>query len=325
MFESLTSLVLAGVGVVLGLIVITSSFVITRQKTAKIIERFGKFNGVRTAGLGMKLPWPITYVAGEINLRIQELAEDVGVKTNDNAFLSVPVKVQYRTPEDKVHEAFYELDDAEDQITSYIVNVVRSQANDMKMEELFRSKNAFETAVEVELKERFSKYGYEVVSVLVDDPQPSDDLRRSFDLVLASEREKEAAANQAEAMRIKMVGGAKAEAESLTLKATAYVEQRRIISTGIKEVVDLLHGVEGLTHERVLTYLEGIDMRDTIRDAARGPGSLVLLPIDLAGNGGNGKPVNDLGNLAFIKQLLQQKAVGSGSGPEPPTPFAGRS
>ena len=39
-----------------GLIILFSSFFTVKQQTAVIIERFGKFNSVRTSGLGMKIP-----------------------------------------------------------------------------------------------------------------------------------------------------------------------------------------------------------------------------------------------------------------------------
>ncbi|TSC81676.1 MAG: membrane protease subunit, stomatin/prohibitin [Parcubacteria group bacterium Gr01-1014_20] len=220
-----------------------------------------------------------------MNLKIQEIVEKVGIKTKDNVFLVMPVKVQLKVIEGKVREAHYELDDPFTQISSYMVNVVRSKANDLTMDEVFQSKDTFETAVIAELKVRFEQYGYEVINVLVDDPVPSEEIKTAFDRVIASKRALEAAQNEAEATRTKMVGEAKAEAESLEIKATAYVAQRKTICTGLKEAVGLLAGVEGVDENRILNYLEGIDLRDTIRDASKGPGTIIVVPTEMGTNG----------------------------------------
>jgi regulator of protease activity HflC (stomatin/prohibitin superfamily) len=180
---------------------------------------------------------------------------------------------------------------------SYVVNIIRSAANGLTMDEIFQSKDEFETAVTAGLKEQFEKYGYEIINVLVDDPQPSDKLREAFDEVLASKRRQEAAINDAEATRTRMVGEASAEGESLKIKARAYVEQRDIIAAGVKAAASTLDGIAGLSTERIFNFLEGIDWRDAIRDASKGPGSTIVVPV----NFGHGDTV-------ALTRALQPKA-----------------
>lgn len=285
MFTSWVFWVVAPLSLIIFLILFFSSFVITRQKTANIVEFLGKFHSVKSAGFSFKPIWPFGTVVANMNLKIQEIIEKVGIKTKDNVFLMMPVKVQLKVIESKVREAHYELDDPFTQISSYMVNVVRSKANDLTMDEIFQSKDAFETAVIEELKSRFEQYGYEVINVLVDDPVPSEEIKTAFDRVIASKRALEAATNEAEATRTKMVGEARAEAESLQIKADAYVKQRHIICTGLKEAIGLLDGVDGIDENRILDYLQGIDMRDTIRDASKGNGSIIVIPADMSTNG----------------------------------------
>jgi len=269
---------LIGIGV---LIAFFGFLFIVKQKEAEIIERFGKFIRIARAGLNIKIPL-IERRVGTLSLRIREMSESVTAKSKDNAFVSVPVKVQFQVIEKEEKKAFYELEDAEDQISSYIVNTVRSKATEMDMNALFASKSIFEEAVENILSEKFSDYGFAIINVLVDDPLPSEEVVMAFNRVISSKREKEAAENEAEALRIMTVANAKAEAESLELKAEAYVNQRDIIAKGLSTALKSFK--VGVSEERLLGYLEGIDWRDTIRDASQGKGTTIVIPADMKGD-----------------------------------------
>ena len=266
---SLIKLVIIGLGIITFLVL---CIIITQQQKVKIIERVGKFNRIAVAGISFKIPL-IEYIAGEMDLRIQELKESVMAKSSDNVFVNIPVKVQFRIITEKVKDAFYVLSDASEQIKSYIVNIVRSTASEMDMEQVFKSKDFFETKVKEHLNEKFNSFGFEIVNVLVDNPIPAEEVIRAFDRVISSKRLKEAAENEAEAIRIKTVAGARAEAESLTLKARAYVEQRKTIAEGMAKITD---------DEALLNYLVGIDWRDTVRDASKN-GSVVMIPVNMSG------------------------------------------
>ena len=64
--------------IVLGLIILISSFFIVKQQTAAIVERFGKFQGIRQSGLQLKIPL-VDRIAGRLSLKITQL--DVIVET----------------------------------------------------------------------------------------------------------------------------------------------------------------------------------------------------------------------------------------------------
>lgn len=249
---------------------IALSVITVKQHTMQVIEVFGRFYNAKDAGLRFKVPYPIGIVAGTVDLRIMELVKIISVKALDNAFVEVPVKVQYRVIPEKIKEAYYELQNPSAQMLSYIVNVVRSTASSMPMNDLFQSKNAIEDSVKKTLNERFTNYGYEIVNVLVDDPQPSQDVRTAFDKVVASQREKEAAINQAEAYRIRKVEEARAEAESVMLKSRAYIESRM-------EIINLAKQALNVDDKDALTLIAGIDYRDALRDVAKS-GSLIVVP-----------------------------------------------
>lgn len=267
--------------ILLGLLVwfLATGIIVVKQKTAVVIELFGKFYTIKEAGLRLKFPSPIALVAGRINLKIQEINDKVGVKTRDNAFLTFPVAVQFKVAPDKVKEAFYELENPVEQITSYVLNLVRSKAASMTMDEVYTNKDDINEEVELTLKDQMNKFGYEIVRILVDEPQPSKEVADSFNRVVAAQREQEAAKAEAAALRIKLVGEAEANAESLKLQAQAYVHQRNTLAEGISDAMQQLRdGLQGVSDKEILQYFADIDYRDAIRDASKNPGTLIITP-----------------------------------------------
>ena len=88
------------------LCVLASSIFVVKQQTSVIIERFGKFNSYRNAGINFKLPL-IDKIAGKVNLKIQQLDVMIETKTKDNVFVHLKVSVQYQVVQTAVYDAFY--------------------------------------------------------------------------------------------------------------------------------------------------------------------------------------------------------------------------
>ena len=80
--------------VVFGIITICLSIVITSQKEVAVIQRFGKFVGLRRSGLTFKTPF-IDWVAYKQSLRIDEISVDVETITKDKVSVHITVAVQY--------------------------------------------------------------------------------------------------------------------------------------------------------------------------------------------------------------------------------------
>ncbi len=186
------------IGGIVGLIILFSSIFIVRQKSVAVIEVFGKFYCTKEPGLSLKFPWPIASIVGRVNMQIQLLSGNVGVKTKNDAFLNLPWSVQYKVKPDRVKEAFYELENPQKQMTSLILNTIRSKVTSMTMEKVYSSKKGIIKEVKKELDDKFSNYGYEILSVLIDEPMPSEEVQSSFNRVIAAKREEIAAKAEAE-------------------------------------------------------------------------------------------------------------------------------
>jgi regulator of protease activity HflC (stomatin/prohibitin superfamily) len=259
---------------------IASMIVITPGKTARILETFGRpCEKAKMPGMSFKLPWPITQIVASINLQLREIGEDVSVKTLDNSFMVLPVKVQYKASSEPrgAVRAYYELENSEQQIISYVLNSVRQTASSMTMIDLYQNRNNIESQVQAELQEKFIQYGYMVQNVLVDEPQPSQEVRDAFNRVIASEREKEAAKNIADAERIKLVGVATAEKESKELQGQGIASMREAIAKGFDKSMQTLTAT-GLSTQEAVKLLMDTNRLDTLSSVAS-HGNLIIADI----------------------------------------------
>jgi regulator of protease activity HflC (stomatin/prohibitin superfamily) len=273
----------------LGVIIlfVKSMVQIVPGKTAFIVETFGKpWNTALTPGLNFILPWPIHAVAGKVSLQLMEIKTNVAVKTSDNVFLGLPVAVQYRADDHPAGtvKAFYELAEPREQISSFILNNVRQSAAKMTLEELFQNRDKLQLVVLEELASRFSAYGYIIEAVLVDQPQPSVEVQESFNRVIASQRLLDAARNEGEATRIKLVKEAEAEAESKRLQGEGIANMRKAIAEGIEESMKAIRkAAPKLTDTDIMTFLTDTNRLDTISGAAMHGNMIVVDMQDSAG------------------------------------------
>jgi len=260
-----------------GILALLSSLFIVKQQTAAIIERFGRFIGVRQPGLRIKIPI-IDRISGRISLRVLQLDVAVETKTKDDVFTKLKISVQYKVIKDKVWEAFYKLDSPQDQITSYVFDVVRAVVPKMKLDDVFEKKDEIANAVKGELNDAMGNYGYDIIRALVTDIDPAVEVKTSMNRINASEREKVAAQYEGDAARILIVEKAKAEAESKRLQGQGIADQRREIARGLEESVDVLNNV-GINSQEASALIVVTQHYDTLQSIGEETNSnLILLP-----------------------------------------------
>ena len=269
MYYYIIFLILLGIAV--------SGLFIVKQQTSAIVERFGKFLFIRKSGLHIKIPL-IDRIAGRISLKILQLDVIVETKTKDDVFVKLKVSVQYKVIEDKVYDAFYKLESPQDQITSYVFDVIRAEVHKMKLDDVFEKKDDVANAVKRELNDAMKNYGYDIIKALVTDIDPDSQVKEAMNRINAAEREKVAAQYEGDAARILIVEKAKAEAESKRLQGQGIADQRREIARGLEESVDVLNNV-GINSQEASALIVVTQHYDTLQSIGEETGSnLILLP-----------------------------------------------
>lgn len=263
--------------IVFSLFILLMFIFIVKQQTAAIIERFGRFQSIRNSGIQFKIPI-IDRIAGRINLKIQQLDVIVETKTKDDVFVRLKISVQYQVIKDKVYDAFYKLENPQDQITSYVFDVVRAEVPKMKLDDVFERKDDIAIAVKKELNEAMINYGFDIIKTLVTDIDPDTQVKAAMNRINAAEREKVAAEYEAEAERIKIVAKARAEAESKRLQGQGIADQRREIARGLEESVDVLNNV-GINSQEASALIVVTQHYDTLQSIGEETNTnLILLP-----------------------------------------------
>ncbi len=268
------------------ILVIADGIFIVRQQTAGIIERLGKFHRVAGAGLNFKIPI-IDRVAGRLSLRIQQLDVRVETKTKDNVFVMVVVSVQYYVLPNKVVDAFYRLQNPQAQITSFVFDTVRARVPNIILDDVFEKKDDIAQAVKDELDAVMDNFGYGIVKALVTDIDPDAKVKASMNEINAAQRLREAAIQQAEADKIRVVKAAEGEAESKALQGQGIANQRKAIIDGLKESVEnFSNNIEGARAQDVMNLVLMTQYFDTIKDIGLASKSnTILIPHSPGGMG----------------------------------------
>lgn len=254
-----------------------NSFFTVKQQTYAVMERLGKFHSLKGPGLHFKVPI-IDRVSGKVNLKIQQLDVLVETKTFDDVFVKIKVSVQYVILADAVYDAFYKLENPQDQITSYVFDTVRAEVPKMKLDDVFVKKDDIANAIKRELGEAMEDYGYGIVKALVTDIDPDIAVKHAMNRINAAEREKIAAEYEGEADRIKIVAKAKAEAESKRLQGQGIADQRREIAKGLEDSVEMLNKV-GINSQEASALIVVTQHYDTLQAVGESTKSnLILLP-----------------------------------------------
>tara|TARA_B100001287_G_scaffold261698_1_gene250967 strand:- start:999 stop:1907 length:909 start_codon:yes stop_codon:yes gene_type:complete len=244
--------------------VLFKSIMIIPERQSWVIQRLGKFNRISQPGFKLKIPI-IESIASKENLKIQQLDVDVETKTLDDVFVILKISVQYRIITSKVYEAFYELDDPHGQIASYIFDEVRAEVPKLSLDDVFGKKDDVALAVKDNISSQMEKYGYKIVKTLITDINPDELVKASMNKINAAMRDKEAAAQEAEGEKIRIVKRAEAEADSKRLSGEGIAQQRLEIVRGFKESVeDFQKALQDVDPQEIMQFVLMTQYFDTL-------------------------------------------------------------
>ncbi len=263
----------------IGVILIATGVRTVHQQSVAVVETFGKYSRTLTPGLNLIIP-VVQQVVSVVSLKVQEVKSEIEVKTQDNMFVRLPVALMIKVRPENAADAYYKLAKPESQLSTWVLNTLRGLSATLTLSELFEDRGRLVAGVQHALDDLLAAYGWEVVNVLVDQPSVSPEVQAAFNRVVSSRREREAAEQEAEAKRIRIIGEARAEAESQTLRAEGLANARRILAAALTEAVVTAKSA-GISEQDTLTLLLETNRLDTIKYAAE-HGKLVLMDVKAA-------------------------------------------
>jgi regulator of protease activity HflC (stomatin/prohibitin superfamily) len=260
-----------------------ATFFTVEQRTVAIVQRLGKFMREAGPGLHVKIPL-IDKVAGRIHLRVQQIDVKIETKTADDVFVRMVVAVQYHVLPQKVYDAFYKLDrddaDPTRQITSCVLDVIRSRVPKVRLNDVFDQKDEIADLVKSELARVMNGVGYGILKTLVIDIDPDARVKDSMNEINAAQRMRVAATEKGEAERILKVKAAEGDAESKALQGRGIVDQQKAIVAALRDSVsELRRSVPGTTAKEVMNLFLMTQYFDMLKEiGASSRSNAILVP-----------------------------------------------
>ena len=221
----LTMQTLVLVLIVIGL---KSSIKFVPQNRAYVIERFGKFQSTKEAGLNFILPF-IDRISADRSLK--EKAVDVPEQsaiTKDNISLSVDGVLYFRVLDP--YKATYGIDDYVFAVTQLAQTTMRSELGKMELDKTFEERDILNTNIVAAINEAAGPWGIQVLRYEIKDIVPPQSVMEAMEAqmkaervkraqILESEGDRQSAINRAEGAKASVVLAAEAEKEEQVLRA----------------------------------------------------------------------------------------------------------
>ena len=231
--------------------------------------------------LGAQSDIPLTDENGDqIVITLPDGTQSFTYSPRDTIWYTSQDIVQYRIKEDSVYDAFYKLENAREQITAYVLDLVRAEVPTMSLDEVFERKDSIANAVKNELTGTMQEFGYEIVKALVTNIDPDEKVKNAMNEINEQQRLQVAAQAKGEAEKILKVKQAEAEAESKRLQGEGIANQRKAIIAGLQESVnEFQRAIPGVTAADTMSLALITQYFDTLKEiGAHSKSNTILLP-----------------------------------------------
>jgi regulator of protease activity HflC (stomatin/prohibitin superfamily) len=222
---------------ILVVVILKKSIIFVPQNRAYLIERFGKYQSTREAGLNFLIPF-IDHIGSDRSLK--EQAVDVPSQsaiTKDNISLTVDGVLYFRVLDP--YKATYGVDDYVFAVTQLAQTTMRSELGKMELDKTFEERDVLNTNIVASINDAAGPWGIQVLRYEIKDIVPPQTVMEAMETqmkaerikraqILESEGDRQAAINVAEGRKRSVVLNAEAEKEEQVLRAEG--EARAIIA-----------------------------------------------------------------------------------------------
>lgn len=246
------------------LLLLFMSIRIVNQNRVKLVERFGKYVRTLESGLNLVVPF-FDIVVSDISLALHNMNFEVDTVTKDKVVVRLKANLIYKIDRNSVVEFYYQLQDPRGTIMSFVENYVRSYVSSQTHEELLERREEISEYLISHLDDKFKTWGIVISSFQVMDIVFPKEITDAMNKVVASVRIREAALNEAEAEKVKVVKAAEAEKESRILLGEGVAGERMAIIDGLKASIDDLRNIPDLNANEIMSLVVVSQYFDTVR------------------------------------------------------------
>ncbi|WP_158771940.1 SPFH domain-containing protein [Paraglaciecola sp. L1A13] len=277
------------------IVLLKSSIKFVPQNRAYVIERFGKYQSTKEAGLNFIIPF-IDRVSADRSLK--EKAVDVPEQsaiTKDNISLSVDGVLYFRVLDP--YKATYGIDDYVFAVTQLAQTTMRSELGKMELDKTFEERDVLNTNIVAAINEASGPWGIQVLRYEIKDIVPPSSVMEAMEAqmkaervkraqILESEGDRQAAINRAEGEKASVVLAAEADKSEAVLRAEGEAKAIVAVATAqaeaLRQVGEAAATEEGQKAIQLDLATKAIEAKHAIAKES----SVVLLPdsgTDIAG------------------------------------------
>jgi regulator of protease activity HflC (stomatin/prohibitin superfamily) len=211
-------------------VLLKTSIKFVPQNRAYVVERFGKFQSTKEAGLNFIIPF-IDRISADRSLK--EKAVDVPEQsaiTKDNISLSVDGVLYFRVLDP--YKATYGIDDYEFAVTQLAQTTMRSELGKMELDKTFEERDVLNTNIVSAINEAAGPWGIQVLRYEIKDIVPPQSVMEAMEAQMKAERVKRAQILESEGDRQAAINRAEGEKASVVLAAEADKEEQVLRAEG---------------------------------------------------------------------------------------------
>ncbi len=268
-------------------VLLKTSIKFVPQNRAYVIERFGKFQSSREAGLNFIVPF-IDRVSADRSLKEQAVdVPEQSAITKDNISLSVDGVLYFRVLDP--YKATYGVDDYVFAVTQLAQTTMRSELGKMELDKTFEERDVLNTNIVMAINEAAGPWGIQVLRYEIKDIVPPQSVMQAMEAqmkaervkraqILESEGDRQAAINRAEGQKASVVLAAEADKEEQVLRAEGEAKAIVAVATAQAEALRQV-GEAAVTEEgQKAIQLDLASKAIEAKQAIAKESSVVLLP-----------------------------------------------
>lgn len=325
----MTTLIIAGVLVLLLIVIISAGVKVVPQSETRVIERLGRFHSVLAPGLNFIIPFvdrPKTIytrrtesVAGRhyvrtVATKVIDLREQVydfpsqQVITRDNVTTEINALLYFQITDPK--KAVYEIDNLPNAIEKLTQTSLRNVIGELELDETLTSRDTINTKLQAILDDATNKWGVKVNRVELQDITPPESVRVAMEKQMQAERnrraeilnaegEKQSLILRSEGEKASRINEAEARKQSEILRAEG--EARAIILNAQAEADAIRRVAEAVSAGQTdpASYMLAMKYIDTLREMTSGKDNkTVYVPYEAS---------SVLSSLGSIRTLFEAK------------------
>lgn len=211
-------------------ITLKSSIKFVPQNRAWVIERFGKYQSTKEAGLNFIIPF-IDQISA--NRSLKEQAFDIpsqGAITKDNISLTVDGVLYFRVLEP--YKATYGVEDYVFAVTQLAQTTMRSEIGKIDLDKTFEERDMLNAQIVTAINEAAESWGVAVLRYEIKDITPPQSIMHAMESQMKAERERRAKILESDGEKQAAINIAEGEKQARVLAAEAEKQEQVLAAEG---------------------------------------------------------------------------------------------